>query len=140
MGEWMHENGMSGSRVIAGKQWVVYCADAVRVDTPAMGPSELLRYARKHQVDYMVADTRYLATRNPDLAIFVADSSNANTEELELIHEISVTLPTAHRIRLWRILYPEKTRSSYESSGRSATDGRLLIGEAPRGTMGEELC
>ena len=113
----MHENGMSGSRVIAGKQWVVYCADAVRVDTPAMGPSELLRYA-----------------------IFVADSSNANTEELELIHEISVTLPTAHRIRLWRILYPEKTRSSYESSGRSATDGRLLIGEAPRGTMGEELC
>ena len=101
MGAWMRENGLEGSRVMAGKQLVPYYARCVYVPAPNLPLEEMISYARRKGVRYIVADTRYLLDRYPQTQPLLQDQLPGSLH-LRPIHEMIV--PPGVRSRLLEVL------------------------------------
>jgi len=65
VGEWLNENTPPGTRVMTRNLVVDYYADRVMVPMPYATMPELLRFARAHGVDYIVADEYQLRAQRP---------------------------------------------------------------------------
>lgn len=99
-GMWLLTHAPPPRRIMAGHSPIAYYAHGEYFLTPYAPAESLLKYARRHRVEYLVIDERYLDDR-PQIASWI-DPSRA-PRELDLLHVVD-PVPGA-KLVIYKIRY-----------------------------------
>jgi len=99
-GLWMKEHAPQDSVIMSRKPWVAFYAERIGIPLPYANYSQMLYYARCHNVSHVVIDERLISELRPELA-FLLDETKAPENDLKLIYKND----SRHRILIYKVLY-----------------------------------
>ncbi len=97
-GNWMDENLPADAVILTRKPEVSYYANRLMHPVPNEGLPAIVRYARSHEIDYLVVDEYFIPTR-PQLAFLL--EQDRFPEDLRLLHEEKA--PNDRKVRIFQI-------------------------------------
>ena len=96
----MKEHAPQDSVIMSRKPWVAFYAERIGIPLPYANYSQMLYYARCHDVSHVVIDERLISELRPELA-FLLDETKAPRNDLKLIYKND----SGHRILIYKVLY-----------------------------------
>ncbi len=97
-GNWMDENLPANAVILTRKPEVSYYANRLMHPVPNEELPAIVRYARSHEIDYLVVDEYFIPTR-PQLAFLL--EQDRFPEDLRLLHEEKA--PNDRKLRIFQI-------------------------------------